>query len=243
MLPMKAINPFLLVVLSTPFAGLLDGAIIIDDFSSDTSASYTGSDAFGGGGSFNVNSTEGTLEILAAGGNTYSVVLDDGGTFLEVGEYFEARSLTGVGPSSPHQYVLVSTSPSQPSATEGFRFRRSPDLRIQGGDAPGAATVLASPDQAIGLGYRIERESETAFEFLYDEGAGFVSLGTYNLQAADLAGDDIYVGLQGWAGSTSWDRLEIGVIPEPSSGILFLLGGGWLLGRRGRDSNLATRSR
>lgn len=213
-------------------ATMLNGATIIDDFSADTSASYTGSNSFGGGGSFGIDTGGGTLNILAAGGNTYSVVLDDGSSFLEVGEYFEARSVTGVGASSPHQYVMISTSTSQPSATQGFRFRRSPSLRIQGGDSPGASTTLASPDQAIGLTYRIERESETAFEFLYDEGAGFVSLGTYNLEPGDVAGQDIYVGVQGWAGTTSWDRIEIGVIPEPTSGILLMAGSGLMMVRR-----------
>ncbi len=180
-----------------------------DNFTAGTSSSYTGSNSFGGGGTFTVNTATGTLDVQAASGNTYAVMLDDQTNFLEAGEYFEAVSTVGVGSSAPHQFVVVSNTPEQPSASTGFRFRRSPSLRIWGGDAPGSSTTLADPGNSGGLSYRIERVSATEFRFLYNTGLGFQDLGTYNLPGAAT---QMHVGVQSWAGTTPWDSFEIGTL-------------------------------
>ncbi len=231
-------NTLKALTLASAFAtASLSGAVFFDGFTYDTAANYFGSNSFGGGGAFAVDTTDGELDVLAAGGNTYAVMLNDGSTFLEVGEYFQAASTNGVGGGSPHQYIQISTVPSQPngSTSAGFRFRRSPTLRVQtysNGGNTGAATALADPGNAGGLTYRIERETETDFEFLYSTGGDFISVGTYSLLASEVDGEDIFVGVQGWAGTTSWDYIEIGVIPEASA--LPFLSIGALLALRAR---------
>jgi len=183
------------------------GGEFIDEFETDTSENYTGSDSFGSGGSFIINTEAGTLDLQAAGGNTYLAMLNDGEHFLEAGEYLEVVSATGVGASSPHQYVIVSNTNVQPAEFEGFRFRRSPSLRVWGGTAPGAGTTLADPGNDGGLTYRIERLSSTEFRFLYDSGEGFTDLGTYELPGA---APRMYVGVQAWAGTAAFASLAIG---------------------------------
>jgi manganese-dependent ADP-ribose/CDP-alcohol diphosphatase len=205
------------LVLLTP---LCLAAPFIDTFETDTSEHYTGSDSFGSGGSFTVSTATATLDVNATGENTYLAMLDDGEHFLETGEFVEAVSSIGVGASAPHQYLVVSNTNVQPSVDEGFRFRRSPSLRIWGGTAPGGATTLDDPGNDGGLTYRIERITPTEFRFLYNAGEGFVDLGSYELPDASPR---MHVGLQSWAGTTPFDRLIIDTIPTeenvPPTGI------------------------
>ena len=50
-------------------SGISHGAVFFDDFSTDTSANYTGTQTFGSGGSFSISG--GTLNV--GGGGTYDV--------------------------------------------------------------------------------------------------------------------------------------------------------------------------
>ena len=71
-----------LTLASTAFA-----ASLVDDFDTDTSADYTGSDSFGSGGSFTVDDgNSNALRILTGANNTYSVVHTN--SSLDVGERY-----------------------------------------------------------------------------------------------------------------------------------------------------------
>ena len=178
---------------------------IIDDFSSDTSGSYVPEDSFGSGGSFTV--ADGTLNLTTGASNTFSVMLNDGSTFLDAGQTFEVDIL-----DPGNSFLMLSTFPGQPNGTDsaGYRLRRDATWNIQrvGGDSQQTdSEVIGSagpPGTAI-----IHRVTDTEFEFYFRElGSNEPTLIGTDVNT-DLAGvSSLFVGVQAFAGSASLLRFD-----------------------------------
>ena len=125
MSPTKSTKQALATVLLVPaMATVAWSTPILDTFSTDTSANYTGSDSFGSGGSFTVSS--GSLNLTPAGGNTYSVVHTTSN--LEVGESYSVDLLdppegSGNSGGGDGQFLMLTSGTVQPNGSSIFGFR------------------------------------------------------------------------------------------------------------------------
>lgn len=202
-----------------------NAAPFLDDFSSDTSASYTGTDTFGSGGAFSVSG--GTLSLDSAGGNTFTVFHNT--AKLEVGETLSVD----ISRTGGDIRLSVSTAAVGPNfgGNNGFRLKYTGSTTIQaqaygGGNTNFSDLTIASSDITL----FITRDDADTLIFGHNSGAGDVTLGSRNVTGLPAGG--LFVGVESFGDFTNtFDNLQI--IPEPGS--LALLGlGGLLIVRRRR---------
>ena len=207
------------------------GAAFFDDFSSDTSANYVGTDTYGSGGSFDV--TGGTLNVDSTGNNTFDVFHNSAN--LEAGEYVSVDVLGG---QSNDFYLSVSTTTRGPNTgtEDGIRFNFTSGniLRSRAYSNGSSVDTNYAPsftDTEITL--YILRNTDSNFSVGYDDGGGYTLLDTFDVTAVGT--QDLFVGVEDFGSTTSFDNLTIGNIadiPEPGSLALLSLGGLALLRRR-----------
>ena len=195
-------------------------ASLSDDFESDTSTNYTGSDSFGSGGSFTIDDGDSNaLRILTGGNNTYSVVHTT--SSLEIGESYSIDFLdarTGEsGGSGNGAFLMLTTDTGQPngSSSSGFRLRldsqaniRLSTLSVNGPDP--TITSSTSPSVAPDT-FWIDRTTATDFEFYYGSAGSRTWITTGSLHPDDVDTETVHVGFQAFGGATgfSFDNLEI----------------------------------
>ena len=196
---------------------------LLDDFSSDTSGSYHGSVSSGSGGSFAISG--GSLTITPSLSNTprtYTVMRDDGGHFLQVGQQVSVEMPGKSGSES--LFLQLSTSNEQPNSTSSFGYR----LRRDGG-SPGLLRIeeislnndvivhtADDPNETAPLTVTARRVSETEFVFFYDAGSGEVQLGGTFTNPVLAGESNLFFGVEafGQIGAThSFDDLEISASP------------------------------
>ena len=149
----------------------LGAAPLADDFSTDTSANYVGSNAVGSGGSFSIDTSgDGSLIIDPGLGNTYSVM--HAGSDLGIGESFRVDVSPVFPPvSGPKSVISTSTSVPNGTSTFGLRLRRDdvPGLRIDTWSDGTYSTgpFITDPDPSAPLTFWIDRTTSTDFNFYY----------------------------------------------------------------------------
>jgi hypothetical protein len=229
-----------LIAASLSLGAAAIAAPLTDNFSTDTSANYTGSNSFNSGGSFNVSG--GTINLTAASNNTYSVVHTT--SSLAVGESYSIDMLdpyTGSGNSGGEdgQFLMLTTSTGQPnnSASFGFRLRidRSTTIRL----ATYSNNTTTTVDTGVSTGvapttFWADRVSATQFDFYYGVAGSRTFIYSGNLTASEAA-NPIHVGVQAFSATGTgsevfnFDNLSIAAtIPEPAS--VALLGFGAIIG-------------
>jgi hypothetical protein len=207
--------------------GSANAAPFLDDFSSDTSANYTGTDTFGSGGSFSISG--GTLSVLSSG--THAVFHNS--AQLEVGETASVDIVRTGGDIR----LSVSTAPVGPNfgGNNGLRLKYvgSTTLQVQayGG---GSTNVIDATIDSSSVTLFITRDDADTFTVGHNSGSGDVSLGAFDVTG--LTSDGLFIGVENFGNTNSsdpntFDNLQI--VPEPGS--LALLGlGGLLIARRRR---------
>ena len=197
-----------MVVALTALVGSTGADVFLDDFSSSTAADYTYSDSTGGGGSFDIS--DGTLNIHAALGNTASVIKTTPVPFL-VGELL-AVDAPGPGTLGSGVFLMFSTTAAQPNGTSSYGIslsRKSGKFRTKlypGDNSP----QLRAPDPNTVATLWIQRASDTVFDSYYQmEGSETMTLISSDT-ITQLAGiTDLYIGVQAFVGSFSFDNLRI----------------------------------
>jgi hypothetical protein len=212
-------------------------AAFLDNFSSDTSASYTFENSYGGGGSFDVSG--GTLNITTGSGNTAMVTLTAAES-LAVGESLGVDVPPQSGPNG--LFLTLGTAVGQPGAAggDGYRWRRDAGagagFQIFSAEGPGAVITVVDPNKSSPATLWIDRTASDTFEFFYQyEGSATrTSIGSDTYAALDGIGN-LHIGMQAFDSSAttySFDNLRI--VPEPSTAALVLLAGTVLIGLRRR---------
>ena len=206
-----------------------NAAPFLDDFSSDTSANYTGTQTFGSGGSFAISG--GTLNVGVGG--TYDVFHNT--ARLAVGETVSVDVAPG---GSGDSYLTVSSTDRGPNTgtEDGIRLNvlNASTIRSRIYNNGGATNVEYAGSYNLNLDYTlyITRNSDSNFTVAYDNGSGVVSLDTYDVAA--VGAQELYVGVENFGNeTTAFDNLQI--IPEPSSLALLGLGGLLVVRRRRGD--------
>ena len=204
-----------------------NAAPFLDDFSSDTSANYTGTQTFGSGGSFAISG--GKLNV--GGGGTYDVFHNT--ARLAVGETVSVD----VAPNgSPDFYLTVSTTDRGPNTgtEDGIRLnvQNGSNIRSRIYNNGSLSTANYGGSYNLNLDYTlyITRNSDSNFTVAYDNGSGVVSLDTYDVAA--VGSQELYVGVERFGSTMAFDNLQIVAVPEPGSLALLGLGGLCLLRRR-----------
>ena len=230
------------------FAPYSQAVVLANDFSTDTSADFTGSDSFGSGGLFTVDDGDSNeLRILTGNNNTYSVVHTT--SSLDIGEsysidFLDARTGESGGGANA-AFLMLSTSTEQPngSTSSGFRLRldsENVNIRLSTFSANGAdPTVTSSTSRSVAPDrFWIDRTTATDFEFYYGSAGSRSLIIAGSLDALDVDTETIHVGFQAFGRpgtGFSFDNLEIAptAVPEPSTSIpLVLLGAASLLAKR-----------
>jgi hypothetical protein len=222
-------------------SGFSQAAVITDDFSSDTSANYTGSDSFGSGGSFTVDAGDSNeLRIQAGNNNTYSVVHTT--SSLEIGDIYSIDFLTArtgeSGGTANGEFLMLTTGLGQPngSSTSGFR------LRLDSAGSIRLSTYSANgPDPTVSTGYSpsvapdtfwAARVNATDFDFYFGPQGSRTFITSGSLHPDDIDTETLHVGFQAFSNPStgfSFDNLRITEgaverVPEPSTVGLLVVG-------------------
>ena len=214
-------------------SGVASATPVFDDFSSDTSSSYIGSNAVGCCGSFSVDTGgDGVLLIAPNALNTYSVVRV--GSSLGVGETFHV-DVGRVDSDRTSSFAMITTSLAQPDGVSsfGFRFRRDDGdtiivERLSDGSDVMDATV-AEPSQSDPLTFWIDRTTTTDFSFYYSPvgSANRTLVGNSSLLASEVT-TDLHVGVQSYrhlsATPSAYEFDNLVIVPEPTTALLLTLG-------------------
>ncbi len=222
------VNIVLITALVVQFA---DAAVFLDDFSIDTSADYIGTDTHNSGGSFNISN--GVLNVSCGDRNTYNVFYKD--PLLEVGGNFSVSIPAADNRTDFHNRMTISTTTRGPntSAEDGIR------LKVTGSgfqaqvyrDGAGVNTSYTVADTLNDLTLYIYRDSETEYRVGCDTGSGINILGDIEIpETSGVAA--MYVGVEGWANSTTGTFDNLQVIPEPATICLLGMGVMGLIRRR-----------
>jgi len=198
-------------------------ASFLDDFSSDTSANYHGTNTYGSGGTFDISS--GTLNVDPGNNNTYDVFHKT--ARLAVGEYVSID----IPSSDPRNFWLdVSTTNRGPNITgvhgiryavNGTSFQAKTYLN---GGLSGTHTFTSSDVSGKDLTLYIYRDTEKNYRFGYDahDGEGIQLLKRIELSLT-VGVTGLYVGVEAYEDTARhFDNLEIADIPEvPAVGAFF----------------------
>ncbi len=206
-------------------SGISQGAVFFDDFSTDTSANYTGTQTFGSGGSFSISG--GTLNV--GGGGTYDVFHNT--ARLAVGETVSVD----VAPAGLTDfYLTVSTTDRGPNtgSEDGIRLNVANTTnirsRIYNNGSATDVNYAGSYDMSLDYTLFITRNSDSNFTVGYDNGGGIVQLDTYDVAAVGT--QELYIGVENFGSTMAFDNLQI--VPEPSALALLGLGTLSLIRRR-----------
>ena len=218
------------IALALPNAGY--AATFLDDFSTDTSANYTGTDTFNSGGSFTV--LDGFLNVTNGTNNTYNVFHNT--AQLEAGEFVGVTVPVG---TATDFYLTVSTIKRGPNTgtEDGIRYNLDDDgVRTRtyrdGGVTNSGFTAVTGWTSDLTL--YIYRDDNVSYRVGYDSGSGYTETGSITLtETAATAG--LFIGVEGYAPTMTvraFDNLTVAAVPEPSSAALLGLGGVALILRR-----------
>lgn len=213
--------------------------LFLDDFSTDTSADYIGTDTFGSGGSFTVSG--GTLNVTSAASNTHDVFYNT--ALLGIGQ---TVSVDVTGPDDTYLTVSTTTRGPNTSGQDGVRLLWEADgtFRARNYDDGTESTVFFHSSFDVAepgpLTLYLTREGDNTFSAAFDSGSGLTQLNTTGgtekqiFTAGDTGNGDLYFGVETWnnVGTRNFDNLT--VTPEPSSTALLGLGGLALALRRRR---------
>lgn len=220
---------------------------LLDDFNTDTSANYTGSNSYGSGGSFTIDASDNNvLRNLPASGNTYSVVHTT--SSLGIGETYSIDALDpwsggGLSGGGDGQFIMLTTSTGQPNGSSSYGFRLRVDnnsvIRLFTASSAGNSTVNTTTSPSVAPDtFWIDRTTATDFEFYYGPSLGSRTLITTGSLAASDVVSPLHVGIQSWSTGGSeqydFDNLQIQNIPEPSAFALTAIGVLALVGLRRR---------
>jgi hypothetical protein len=130
-----------------------------------------------------------------------------------------------------NSFFQISSIPSQPDGQTsfGFRLRRDGDFRIQtySGNTSTLGEFHCDPGGPLTLW--IDRPTATEFEFYYERHGERTLIDRATLPEV-AAVEELYFGVQvfevGGGGTTRFDNLRLGVIPEPATGSCLLF---WLV--------------
>jgi hypothetical protein len=180
------------LVLAISGAGTIE-ASFMDNFENPGSVTYTGSDSYGGGGSFTISG--GKLNITTGADNTFSVMTSDTVEFA-VGDTLSLDVPPVLPDGGP--FMMCSTTAAQPDGTStfGFRFRRDGYARIH--LYPGG--ILADtldPDPSKPATLLVKRTSDTGFNYSMVIEGTEATLGSFTLSA--LSGTtQLHIGAQAY---------------------------------------------
>jgi hypothetical protein len=224
---MKYTNYAAIFVAAFAMTGFSKGTVLQDDFSTDTSANYTGSNSYGSGGSFTVDAGDSNeVRILTGGNNTYSVAHTT--SSLDVGEsyaidFLDARTGESGGAGNG-LFLMLTTGTGQAgsSGSSGFRLRLDTfaTIRLATYSANGTNSTVSSsisPSAAPDT-FWVDRTTATDFEFYYGSAGSRTLITTGSLHADDVDTETVHVGFQAFGGSTgfSFDNLRVGPATWPS---------------------------
>lgn len=201
----------------------------VDDFSTDTSANYTGTDTFGSGGSFDVSG--GTLNVTSAGNNTYNV-------FNNTASYGIGDTICVdiSGPSNAYLSVSTTTRAANTAGEDGVRlhwdtggvFRIRTYTNGTGTDTNFDAAAITGSVTLCLTRVTDNTYSATANGTLLETAGG-----TSVFTAGDTGNGDMFFGVEAFnTGTRAFDNLCVTPVPEPTSTALLGLGGIALILRR-----------
>ena len=215
---MKANLLLLFISVLLMVAGSASAASFYDGFETDTSADYIGTRTYGTGAvDFNVSG--GMLNVTTGGSTTYSVFHQTAS--LEVGE---AVGIVSKASNGQETYLTVSTITRSPNTgTEnGIRFHvqnaSNIRARVYRNGAESAVNYGAYPT-GIDLTLYVFRKTETVYGVGYHDGADLTVLDEEIEipQTAGVAG--LYVGVEVYGGTRSFDDLHIVVLDDIPSDV------------------------
>ena len=190
-------------------------APFLDEFSTDTSASYLGTNTYGSGGSFNVSG--GSLNVDPGSNNTYNVFHNS--AQLAAGEFTRVTIPSG---SEAQFRLTVSTTTRGPNTgtEDGIRFFLASTTELRSETyRDGSATTISYGSHPAGwtgdLTMYVLRDTNTSYRVGYDTGSGVVFLDTITI--AETAGQaGMFVGVEGYSGGArAIKEIEIGTASFP----------------------------
>ena len=205
-------------------------ALFIDDFSSDTSANYTGDNTFGSGGGFTISSS--TLNVVAAGGNTHAVFHNTAA--------FDIGDTVSVDITGRDTRLSVSTAVDG-TAGRVVRFKWETGGTFKSEVYGGGSTTTYNSAFDVDSGtvnLLLTRETDNTFSAAFDSGSGITQLNTTGgtekqiFTAGGTGNGSLFIGVEAFAGTRTFDNLTITAIPEPTTTALLGLGGLALILRR-----------
>ena len=208
---MKTVKMLTILVLVTMLClNEVSKASFLDDFENPGSVSYTFSNSYGSGGSFEISG--GKFKITTGNDNTASVMTTDYIAF-SVGETLSLN----VPPVLANQstFMMCSTTAGQPDGTStfGFRFRRDGPWYARMELCPGGILTPCPLDPSPGkpATLLVKRTSDTNFEYSIRIEGQVTQLGSFTL--SQLSGIiNLHIGVQGYGLSSvtfAFDNLQV----------------------------------
>ena len=206
---MRKIEAMALVV--SVLAVAVHAGVFLDDFSSDTSASYIGTDTFGSGGSFNISG--GTLNVDPGNGNTHNVFYKD--ALLAPGGFVRVTVPYG---TENDFFLTISTTTRQPGtgSEDGIRFNLGSSGTFQSRPYHNGSigTVIHYTEHPMewtaDMSLYLFRDTETSYRVGYDTGGGVTAMGNSITLPGTAGVAALYVGVEAYTGGIrQFDNLEV----------------------------------